>query len=244
MPQETTEQFGHRLRVAVEGHPLAPPTPHGRQRWLINKLRTEAGTQVSPNTMHKWMNGMARPREDKVRDLSRVLSVDELWLAFGRNPASAAEKAMEAPSRADAAVLIAAGLAESSGFRVTFAGPDSQAHLHVNTDRGSFDLVAVAPQWDRNKCSFIIPEPVGSSRVVGVVVAGPDPGDGRHSACIDLLDLTDLTRQNFGGFSILSLERRRDGRFKAEGRRNLINPLPGLLDLCPSDSEPNASKTG
>ena len=127
MAQETTEEFAHRFGRAVEGHPLAPPTPHGRQRWVLEKLENEAGLTVSPNTMSKWFHGTARPRPDNIRKIARVLKVDEVWLAMGQKPADQMSATMGQAESAKGAVLLVAGLVEMAGGRVTFGAKNDKA---------------------------------------------------------------------------------------------------------------------
>lgn len=230
MSQETTGEFAYRLQQAVEAHPLSPPTPHGRQRWLLRKLETEAGLELSPNTIHKWMTGASRPREDNIRKLAKCLNVDEVWLALGRKPvADGPNPGVAAPGAAGAA-LVVAGLIEMQGGRVTFAEPGDSAHLHVNMGKGNIDIIALVPQArSGDQITFLVPEPTNGSRIVGVVT----PQDtGGFSACVNLLDLTDVERQNMGGFSLLSVQARKGGKFKVAGERNLMSPMPSLAALA------------
>ena len=228
MAQETTEEFAHRLRMAVKAHPLAPPTPHGSQRWLLRRLETETGLAVSQNTVHKWYTGTSRPRGDNLRKLAKVLSVDEVWLSLGRKPVVDGVSLGAAASGATGAILVIAGMIEMAGGRVTFAGTEGAAHLHVSLGGSNTSVIAVAPQArEQGKVTFLVPEPVGSSRVVGVLV-DEMPG---HSASIDLLDLTNAPRQNHGGFSTLSVETRGGGKFKVGGEKSLRTAMPSVAAL-------------
>ncbi|MZR13405.1 helix-turn-helix domain-containing protein [Maritimibacter sp. DP07] len=209
MVQETTEQFGRRLAQALEAFPEAPPTSHGRLTWLKRALEKKAGVKVSVNTVHKWVNGVSRPREDNMRALARVLMVDELWLAMGRRPVDHGEAAPPTPERAHGVVLLVAGMVEVNGGRVTF--PDAEAegtpHLHVNWNGEQFGVVAVLPQAkDGSSISFVIPEPVGDARVVAVI----QDGDTR------LLDLTEVPRRTFGGFSVTKINAVGAGQYETE----------------------------
>lgn len=226
MAQTTTEEFGHRLTQAMEASPHAPPTPHGRLSWLKRELEKH-GTKVSVNTVHKWCHGLSRPREDNVRALARLLKVDEVWLSLGRKPVESPKQSAEGAARAKGAVLMLAGLIEVAGGRVTFpAGDEVTPHLWVNLDNEQFGAIVVTPQGrDGAQVSFVVPEPAGPHKVLAVV---GEPG----SLNVQLLDLTDVQRQSLGGFSVIALETRKDGRFKAPNRRELLVPIASITELA------------
>ncbi len=229
MSQETTLEFASRLKQVVDSHPMSPPTLHGRQRWLLRKLEAEAGLELSPNTIHKWMTGTSRPREDNIRTLAKVLNVDEVWLALGRKPVPTGANPGAAAPGAQGAALLVAGLIEITGGRVTFAGPDDTVHLHANMGEGNIDLIAVVPQ-SRNgdDITFLVPEPAGDARILGVIT----PSGMQCSVCVNLLDLTNIPRINLGGFSLIKAEGRKDGKFKIAGAHNLLTPMPSLASLA------------
>ncbi len=231
MAQYTTAEFAYRLEVALEGHPHAPATPHGRQSWLRRTLRDQTGRDVSPNTVHKWCRGTARPRADAMRDLARVLNVDEVWLSMGVKPSAATTVSDENVAAARAATLLVAGLIESAGGRVTFPAPDdSVVSLYANVGDSSLGIVAVAPQSPGDNPVFIVPEPAEDNVVVGVVMQSPANGYA-GTALIELLDLTDAPRENLGGFSLARLEGRKNHAYKVDGRRGLIRPLSHVSEL-------------
>ena len=217
MVQDTTEEFAHRFNRAVDGHPLASPTPHGRQSWVMGKLENEVGLKVSANTLSKWFKGMARPRPDNVRLIARVLKVEEVWLAMGRKPADQAAS-IQGAERARGAVLMVAGLVEMSGGRVTFASPEAApVDLQVNLEGNQFNAVIVSLTEQGKTASCVVPEPVGDSRIIAVVRHETD----NCTSCIQLYDLTNIPRESLGGFSVMQLEIRKDARFKAPGVKNL-----------------------
>jgi transcriptional regulator with XRE-family HTH domain len=227
VPQESTLEFSYRLLQAIEAHPLAPPTPHGRQSWLLRKLQTETGLSVSPNTIHKWVHGTARPRGDNARRLAKVLSVDEVWLSMGRKPEVTKSTLGDVAPNAQGAALLMAGLIEISGGRVSFAGPGETAHLHVNFGGGNIDVIALVPQSDNEKVTFVVPEPTREARVFGVLL-DKSPRGATASASVDFVELTNLPRQNLGGFSIVQLERGEKRAFTAKGHVGPVSPLESL----------------
>jgi transcriptional regulator with XRE-family HTH domain len=198
--QETTKEFAARLGLAIEAYPLAPPTPHGRLTWLQRQLEQQ-GTKVSINTVHKWVHGLSRPREDKVRAIAQFLKVDEVWLTLGQKPVEGQRPTPNKTTHAKGAVLYVAGLIEVTGGRVVFPGPDDNTATSIWADlgEGNIGIVVVMPQSEENgTLSFVVPEPVGHDRVFAVVPSK------------DLLptihDITRAVRQSFGGFSVVAFE--------------------------------------
>lgn len=219
--RETTDEFTHRLNKAVAGHPLAPPTPFGRQKWLQDKLAKETRLEVSPNTIHKWVNGLARPREDNIRRIAKVLSVDDVWLSLGRSPVEDVRATKDGAARAAAGALLLAGLIEMRGGKVTFPTQDDEAvSLFANINGKRIGITVVTAQVKGGKVSYMIPEPVGDNRVVSVEER---PNCEGFSGCYSILDLTKVPRQNFGGFSVVTGEVRPNGQVKIEGQRNLLS---------------------
>lgn len=231
--QETTKDFSKRLAQAVAAHPLAPDNPYGSQAWLREKLKREAKIEVSPNAVHKWMNGTAKPRNDNIQKLARILNVDEIWLSIGVTPGGAAKRkvsATEAPS-ARGHVLVLAGLIEAAGGRVLFPGAGDPGDLRVNLNGAEMDLVVLAPNETNGKWNLVIQEPVGDCRIIAMKIkwSSENPED---SVGISLYDLTDLPRQTFGGYSLLEVSARPDGRLKAEGVKLLVQRLPTVCALA------------
>lgn len=229
MPVTTTE-FSERFRSAVEGHPLAPATPHGRQKWVLEKLKLETGLQVSPNTMSKWVNGHAMPRADSIRKIAQVLKVDEVWLALGRKPLMKPAETDQNLSQLRGATLAVAGLIEMQGGRVTFTNDAAvPVDLHINLGGRSFSAIVVSPQETSDQWSFVVPEPIGDSRILAVV--GVDPETCSASACFNIFDLTQCTRQRLGGFSIIVLEKQEGGKLMSKGHREDVTPVNSLLEM-------------
>ncbi|AWY09504.1 HTH-domain containing protein [Ruegeria phage vB_RpoS-V16] len=228
--QETTQEFSARLRRAIEGHPLAPPTPYGQQAWLLEKLTKETSLRVSRNAMSKWFNGQAKPRSDSIRQIAQVLKVDEVWLALGRKPTVKVDTPENA-ARSRAVVLVLAGLIESGGGRVTFPGPDAApVDLQVNFGGQSLGLVVVALAANGDKYSAVVNEPTGDARVLALCIGKPDAGC-LSTACVEVYDITDLPRQKFGGFSVVEFERRKGAKLKHPERKSLVAPLERLEEI-------------
>lgn len=231
MPQETSKEFAYRLNQAVEGHPLAPPTPFGRQAWLKEKLRGETRLEVSNNSISKWFNGLSTPRPDNIRKIARVLSVDDVWLGSGRKPETSAREKGLNHAKARGGALALAGLLEMQGGRVTFPDQaDDPSDLRVNLGDANFSAIVVSPRETDNAWTFVVPEPLGAVRILSVTAApGEDCG---FSACLTILDLTDCPRQSLGGYSVITLDRGKDGEFSAKGQQALLSPVGSLGELA------------
>ena len=165
-------------------------------------MSREAGLAVSPNTVHKWFNGMSRPREDTIRKIAKVLSVDEVWLALGRMPSPEAKANVQEAARASGGVLVLAGLIEMAGGKVTFAGKDEPGVSLWANMGGQRIGITVATLTERDgQCAFMVPEPAGE-KIVAVAVRQ----DCAFTGCLDILDISTVQRQNLGGFSVVSAE--------------------------------------
>jgi transcriptional regulator with XRE-family HTH domain len=233
--QDTTIEFSKRFESAVDGHPLAPPSPYGRQAWVLEKLRKEVGLEVSPNTMSKWFNGTARPRADNIRKIAQVLQVDEVWLALGRKPSEQAA-APGGAERARGAVLLLAGLIEVEGGRVSFAAADeAPVDLHVNLNGESFDVVVATPKESDHDFACIVNEPTGESRVIAVAAKSTTAAKGKAKAkaspaiCFDLYDLTHAERKRFGGFSVIEMTRGENSRIRVG--EDCISPMKTIAEI-------------
>lgn len=229
MSQETTKEFSARLRMAVEGHPLAPDTPFGRQSWLREKLAREAKIEVSANAIHKWMNDASRPREDNIRAIAKVLNVDELWLSMGKTPGNKSDTQGPDPGKATSAgVMILGGLIEMAGGRVIFPGKEDPADIRATIDGQDVGIVVVVCDAAEPVNAIMVQEPVGDTRVIGVTRRCHT---GAATVMFDINDFTKAPRKSFGGYSILQVERQATGKFKVEGAEDLYARLESVAEL-------------
>ncbi len=77
--------FGMRFRQAIlrRGHGQLGATE------LAEALVLEFPDGLSIQSVHKWVNGTAVPRPDRLAVLARWLDVSEHWLRFGPDPKAA-----------------------------------------------------------------------------------------------------------------------------------------------------------
>lgn len=111
--------FANRLALACDGHPHVPPYGQGRQSWLRERLN------VSHEAVSRWFAGASRPRPGKMRELAKVLDVDEAWLALGITPGiDNIAEARKLNTMADGAANVFMGLAQLNGANVAL--PDEK----------------------------------------------------------------------------------------------------------------------
>lgn len=222
---DAAKEFSARLQQCLESTPGAPPGTYGRLTWLQRQLEQHAGLKVSVNTVHKWVNGAALPRPDNIATLAKLLQVDVVWLQMGRKPGAPASTVAVESAKTTGAVMLLAGAIEVAGGRVTFPeGKDELPHLWANIGNARFGVIVVGATFTQDAVSFIVPEPVGQSRVVAAVPAQNKAG---HTFALDLLDLTGMPKQSFGGFSVVQLLRTKaNGYATSEGVA--VKPMPSV----------------
>lgn len=130
------QSIASRLRQACDEHLDAPAYNHGRQTWVRAQLADRFGVPVSSETVSKWFTGAARPRPDKINALSRLLEVDEAWLALGISPQKEQREAKIRNAMADGVVNVLAGFIQLSGGHPAFPDPNQ-------TDTAPVDLYAI-----------------------------------------------------------------------------------------------------
>jgi len=213
------------VTVAAGGIFHRPDVRSGRVHGQMDLAPLAAGTKVSVNTVHKWMNGASRPREDRIRELARVLDEDELWLSMGRKPETAAEAAAAAlaSSSASGALMAAAGLIEMAGGKVVVSTERASPFMVVNFGGFEARVMVVAATVANADLSFVIPEPVGDLRVLAVV-------PGATNFAIRVYDITGLPRQPFAGFSVAQARQQPGGISSPDGKQ-VIHPFDSVQSM-------------
>lgn len=143
-------QFAKRLDVAMNSHPGAPDA-HGRQKWLRERLITYGNTDVSPEAVRKWFAGLSRPRPSIMRELARVLEVDEAWLSLGLTPVETPVKAEERNALTRGSVNVMAGLIQMFGGHIAFPEPGEEGidvHAIINGKRLQVEIKTPVPAAD------------------------------------------------------------------------------------------------
>lgn len=126
--------FARRLEQACDASPHCPAPNHGRLTWLADEIGKKLGSKISVQTVARWMNGEAKPRQDKNIKLAQILGVDSIWLYLGVEQDIPARERKARNATADGAVNLVAGLIEMDGGRPAFPEvSDARAHRdHVD----------------------------------------------------------------------------------------------------------------
>jgi hypothetical protein len=114
--------FAKRLQIAADRSNTIPPTNMGRFTHIQRQLAEHYGFDLSRETVRKWFVGEALPRPDKMLALSRVLKVDEGWLAVGSSPSSLPPETSLVQVHDNAAINLIIGMMGING--VSCAQPD------------------------------------------------------------------------------------------------------------------------
>jgi hypothetical protein len=170
-------------------------------------------------------HGTALPRPDSIATLAKLLEVDVVWLQMGRKPGTPAATVTVESAKTTGAVILLAGAIEVAGDRVTFPeGMDELPHLWANIGTSRFGVIVVGPTFTPETIRFVVPEPVGQSRVVAAV---PAQNKAAHTFAPDLLDITGMPKQSFDGFSVVKLVRTKGNGYATETGVP-VKPMPSV----------------
>lgn len=161
-----------RITKACDGNAYCPPKHQGRYGWIRNELKSLNGTEVTIETVRKWIQGEARPRHDKLASLAQILGVDEGWLAYGADNPTPRERAAH-NAAVDGAVNLVAGLIQMDGGAAAFPEDDKTGvHLHAIIKGGKFDIHCTLGTREDGVLKFDAPSPFEHLVVLGVVRDG------------------------------------------------------------------------
>jgi hypothetical protein len=176
------KEFAARLDTAINGHP-GSPDGHGRQKWLRERMLQFASVDVSPEAVRKWFGGFSRPRPSIMREIARVLEVDEAWLSLGLTPVETPAKAAERNAMAKGSVNVMAGLIQMCGGHIAFPENDEEGidihaiidgrrlQIEIKTPMPSADgtlKLAIAKGWEKRVVLALIREKAFRIRIFRV----------------------------------------------------------------------------
>lgn len=101
--------FAKRLHIACDQNPHVPDYGRGRQTWVKERMK------VSHEAVSKWFTGFARPKPEKMRQLAKVLGVDEAWLSLGITPEIQPRERKTRTAALEGAVNYVMGLVQLNG---------------------------------------------------------------------------------------------------------------------------------
>lgn len=166
----SAKQFSERFTSALENNPNAPPKFQGERVWLSEQL-LKRGISVTPETVRKWLNGVAMPTHDKVPQLADLLGVDADWLLYGAQVAENAVKRVQHSVDAAGATNLLAGIIQLNGGDARFPAERAKgsAHLHAVIDRVSYPMHVVVGERMGDEVEFVVPKDASDSIVIGIV---------------------------------------------------------------------------
>lgn len=191
------KDFSKRLADAVRAFPGNQGLERGQQVWLRERLKLLCGLEFSGESVSKWFNGESRPRPETMREIARILEVDESWLALGIAPDSAERELRTHSGLASGPANVIAGLIQMAGGSVAFnedEGSDMTAIIRGKKVEIEVKTAAVLPD---GSLRFVVPK-VGEK----VVVLGVAPASALSDMRIIRLDAARLAeygkRRNAG----------------------------------------------
>lgn len=119
--------FNQRLQLACDNLPeIVPPYGHGRQVYVARKLK------VTQEAVRKWFTGDARPKMLKMRELAKLLEVDEAWLSLGIEPETDRREKRVHSEKTEGAIYVAFGLLTMAGGHCAFPGSNDPRAEYVD----------------------------------------------------------------------------------------------------------------
>lgn len=171
--QDHRKAFVKRLIEACDRSALVPQANFGRQVTIAEQLG------VTNESVNKWFKATSMPRPPKMKELAKLLGVDEAWLALGTTPEIDRQKRIVHGRNSDGATQLVFGM-------MTLAGIPCREIPSTDPRSAYVDFCAMS---DKNVLSicvtlgreiaehtyefFIIPE-YKIARMIGVIVLGHD----------------------------------------------------------------------
>lgn len=128
---EVDTLFAMRMKRACDANPLIPDENGGRLVWIKDRMNDE-GMDVSLQSVHRWYHGRARPRQQKLLLLAKVISVDESWLSLGRLDEIVSRRSKPQKPVLDGSVYVAMGLMQLSNISCAWPDEDDSAAPYVH----------------------------------------------------------------------------------------------------------------
>lgn len=219
--------FAKRLETACENHPRSP-SGHGRQKWVRERLQETCNVKVSPEAVRKWFAGEARPRPAVMKDLARVLEVDEAWLSLGRMPDMMPREQKKHNAVSNGSVNLLAGIIQINGGTIAFPdGDDAVADLYAIIRGKQYSINVKSAHTERDgTLKFSLPANTANIVHVGVV---PTDEQMRFNLVRLPQDIVDKYGRKRGGYVELKVEHSLDS-FRVDGAElPLINRLEDLV---------------
>lgn len=162
------EDFHRRLKQVCDDSPIVPPYGHGRQVYIATKLK------VTQEAVRKWFTNDARPRTSKMKELAKLLEVDEAWLSLGISPEMTVKEQRQHSQKVDGATYLLFGMFTLAGGHCAFPGEKDPRKDYVDfytIIRGAQMAIHVCAgrEVSKDTYEFILPREYGDVRCIGVV---------------------------------------------------------------------------
>lgn len=128
---EVDTLFAMRMRRACDANPSIPDENSGRLVWIKDRMQDE-GMDVSLQSVRRWYHGRARPRQQKLLLLAKVIGVDESWLSLGRLDEIVSRRSMPKKPVLDGAVYVTLGLMQLANLSCAWPDEDDQSAPYVH----------------------------------------------------------------------------------------------------------------
>lgn len=128
---EVDALFAMRMKRACDANPLIPDENNGRLVWIKDRMEAE-GMEVSLQSVHRWYHGRARPRQQKLLLLAKVISVDESWLSLGRLDEIVSRRSKPQKPVLDGSVYATIGLMQLANVSCAWPDDDDDSASYVH----------------------------------------------------------------------------------------------------------------
>lgn len=157
-------EFARRLKKACDESVLVPEKGKGQQVWIAAKLG------ITQEAVRKYMEGLTRPRPDKMKELAKLLAVDESWLALGVNPEMDARQKRQYSNRAEAATYLSFGVFMANNYTCAFGREGDDKVDFYAIKGGQQKAISVTTARERSKGVWVFPVKTSYEETVNIVV--------------------------------------------------------------------------
>lgn len=162
-------EFNQRLRMACDNLPeIVPPYGQGRQVYIARKLK------VTQEAVRKWFTGDARPKLAKMKELAKILDVDEAWLSLGIEPELDRVEKRVHNDKSEGAVYVLFGMMSMGGGHCAFPnGRDGRSeyvdfYSIIGGQQVAFH-VSMGRETSKDVFAFALPSAYQETMNVGVI---------------------------------------------------------------------------
>jgi transcriptional regulator with XRE-family HTH domain len=201
-------EFARRLKRACDDNPVVPEKGKGQQVWMADKL------QITQEAVRKYFEGINRPKPPKMKELAKLLGVDESWLALGIHPEMDGRKLRQYQSKAEAATYLAFGTFMANGYTCAFGQEGDDKVDFYAIKGGQQKAISVTTGRERSKSVWLFPVKTTYEETLNIVMLPLRPTQ------FELIYLDHSGIREHGEFKGVDIEigAHRDARIFSTGR--------------------------